>query len=40
MMNVPTSIVKPGEDMLDIDLGYVFIGSCTNARLDRLAAIR
>ena len=28
--------VKPGEYAKDIDLGYVFIGSCTNARLSDL----
>lgn len=28
--------MKPGEKAEDIDLGYVFIGSCTNARLSDL----
>jgi 3-isopropylmalate/(R)-2-methylmalate dehydratase large subunit len=25
--------LKPGQKAEDIDLGYVFLGSCTNARL-------
>lgn len=28
--------LKPGQKVSDIDLGYVFIGSCTNARLSDL----
>ena len=28
--------LKPGQKAEDIDLGYVFLGSCTNARLSDL----
>ena len=28
--------LKPGQKFEDIDLGYVFLGSCTNARLSDL----
>ncbi len=32
--------VKPGEYAKDVDLGYVFIGSCTLVTLDMLNSLK